>query len=102
VRATILAPVYFMDNLHFGKEQLAKGIYAAPLPPTDASRRSRSPTSGRRRSPPRGPRPLRRQALRHRERRADGLRRCHHPLANHRSPVQLFPGPTGRHPPAYG
>jgi uncharacterized protein YbjT (DUF2867 family) len=34
VRATILAPVYFMDNLHFGKEQLAKGIYAAPLPPT--------------------------------------------------------------------
>jgi uncharacterized protein YbjT (DUF2867 family) len=23
-----------MDNLHFGKEQLAKGIYAAPLPPT--------------------------------------------------------------------
>jgi len=34
VRATILAPVYFMDNLHFGKEQLANGIYAAPLPPT--------------------------------------------------------------------
>ena len=34
VRATILAPVYFMDNLHFGKEQLAKVIYAAPLPPT--------------------------------------------------------------------
>jgi uncharacterized protein YbjT (DUF2867 family) len=34
VRATILAPVYFMDNLHFGKEQLAKGIYAAPLPAT--------------------------------------------------------------------
>jgi uncharacterized protein YbjT (DUF2867 family) len=34
VRATILAPVYFMDNLHFGKVQLAKGIYAAPLPPT--------------------------------------------------------------------
>jgi uncharacterized protein YbjT (DUF2867 family) len=34
VRATILAPVYFMDNLHFGREQLAKGIYAAPLPPT--------------------------------------------------------------------
>jgi uncharacterized protein YbjT (DUF2867 family) len=34
VRATILAPVYFMDNLHYGKEQLAKGIYAAPLPPT--------------------------------------------------------------------
>ena len=28
VRATVLAPVYFMVNLHFGKEQLAKGIYA--------------------------------------------------------------------------
>jgi uncharacterized protein YbjT (DUF2867 family) len=34
VRATVLAPVYFMENLYFGKEQLAKGIYAAPLPPT--------------------------------------------------------------------
>src|SRR6201987_4975920 len=34
VRATILAPVYFMENLHFGKEQLARGIYATPLPPT--------------------------------------------------------------------
>jgi len=34
VRATILAPVYFMENLYFGKEQLAKGIYAATLPPT--------------------------------------------------------------------
>jgi uncharacterized protein YbjT (DUF2867 family) len=34
VRATILAPVYFMENLiTFGKEQLAKGIYAATLPP---------------------------------------------------------------------
>ena len=33
-RATILAPVYFMDNLTFGKEQLAKGTYAAALPPT--------------------------------------------------------------------
>ncbi|AKV00217.1 hypothetical protein AKJ09_06880 [Labilithrix luteola] len=32
VRATILAPVYFMENLYFGKEQLAKGIYASPLP----------------------------------------------------------------------
>jgi uncharacterized protein YbjT (DUF2867 family) len=32
VRATILAPAYFMENLYFGKEQLAKGIYAAPLP----------------------------------------------------------------------
>src|ERR1700756_2514307 len=34
VRATVLAPVYFMENLYFGKEQLAKGIYAMPLPPT--------------------------------------------------------------------
>jgi uncharacterized protein YbjT (DUF2867 family) len=34
IRATVLAPVYFMDNLYFGKEQLAKGIYASPLPPT--------------------------------------------------------------------
>ena len=34
VRATVLGPVYFMENLYFGKEQLAKGIYAAPLPPT--------------------------------------------------------------------
>jgi uncharacterized protein YbjT (DUF2867 family) len=34
VRATILAPVYFMENLYFGREQLAKGIYAAPIPST--------------------------------------------------------------------
>jgi uncharacterized protein YbjT (DUF2867 family) len=34
VRATVLAPVYFMENLYYGKEQLAKGIYATPLPPT--------------------------------------------------------------------
>jgi uncharacterized protein YbjT (DUF2867 family) len=34
VRATVLAPFYFMENLYFGKEQLAKGIYATPLPPT--------------------------------------------------------------------
>jgi uncharacterized protein YbjT (DUF2867 family) len=34
VRATVLAPVYFMENLYFGKEQLAKGVYAAPLPST--------------------------------------------------------------------
>jgi uncharacterized protein YbjT (DUF2867 family) len=33
VRATVLAPVYFMENIYFGKEQLAKGIYATPLPP---------------------------------------------------------------------
>jgi uncharacterized protein YbjT (DUF2867 family) len=36
VRATILAPVAFMENLYFIKEQLAKGIYAAPLPPARA------------------------------------------------------------------
>jgi uncharacterized protein YbjT (DUF2867 family) len=34
IRATILAPVFFMENLYFGKEQLAKGTYAMPLPPT--------------------------------------------------------------------
>ena len=34
VRATILAPVYFMENVYFAKEQLAKGIYASALPPT--------------------------------------------------------------------
>src|SRR5712691_8120530 len=36
VRATILAPVAFMENLYFIKEQLAKGIYVAALPPTRA------------------------------------------------------------------
>jgi uncharacterized protein YbjT (DUF2867 family) len=36
VRATILGPVFFMENLYFGKEQLAKGIYAAALPATRA------------------------------------------------------------------
>jgi uncharacterized protein YbjT (DUF2867 family) len=34
VRATVLAPVFFMENLYFGKEQLAKGVYASALPPT--------------------------------------------------------------------
>ena len=33
IRATVLAPVYFMENLYFGREQLAKGVYATPLPP---------------------------------------------------------------------
>jgi uncharacterized protein YbjT (DUF2867 family) len=34
VRATILAPVYFMENLiSYGTEQLAQGIYASTLPP---------------------------------------------------------------------
>jgi uncharacterized protein YbjT (DUF2867 family) len=36
VRATILAPVAFMENLHFVKEQLVKGIYASALSPTRA------------------------------------------------------------------
>jgi uncharacterized protein YbjT (DUF2867 family) len=36
VRATILAPVAFMENLYFVKEQLAKGIYASALQPTRA------------------------------------------------------------------
>src|SRR5580692_5861982 len=35
-RATILAPVYFMENLYFAKEQLAKGVYPAALPPERA------------------------------------------------------------------
>jgi uncharacterized protein YbjT (DUF2867 family) len=34
VRATILAPVAFMENLYFIREQLAKGIYASALAPT--------------------------------------------------------------------
>src|SRR5882672_3997997 len=34
VRATILAPAYFMENLSFAKEQFAKGIYPSALPPT--------------------------------------------------------------------
>jgi uncharacterized protein YbjT (DUF2867 family) len=34
VRATILAPVYFMENLSFAKAQLAQGIYPAAIPPT--------------------------------------------------------------------
>jgi uncharacterized protein YbjT (DUF2867 family) len=36
VRATIPAPVAFMENLYFTKEQLAKGIYASALSPTRA------------------------------------------------------------------
>jgi uncharacterized protein YbjT (DUF2867 family) len=36
VRATILAPVSFMENLYFVKEHLARGIYASALPPTRA------------------------------------------------------------------
>src|SRR5450432_2044938 len=33
VHATILAPVAFMENIYFVKEQLAKGIYASALSP---------------------------------------------------------------------
>jgi uncharacterized protein YbjT (DUF2867 family) len=33
-RATILAPAYFMENLYFGTEQLARRVYASTLPPT--------------------------------------------------------------------
>ena len=47
VRATILAPVAFMENLYFIKEQLAKGIYAAALPRQGRSRKLPSWTSGR-------------------------------------------------------
>ena len=36
VRATILAPAAFMENLNFVKEQLARGIYASALPPARA------------------------------------------------------------------
>jgi uncharacterized protein YbjT (DUF2867 family) len=46
-RATILAPVAFMENLYFIKEQLAKGIYAAALPRQGRSRKLPSWTSGR-------------------------------------------------------
>ncbi len=34
VRATILAPAYFMENLYFAKGQLASGIYPLALPST--------------------------------------------------------------------
>lgn len=30
-RASIVAPVYFMENIWFGKDQLAKGVYASAL-----------------------------------------------------------------------
>jgi uncharacterized protein YbjT (DUF2867 family) len=32
--AAILAPVYFMENIGFTLEQLKKGVYATPLPPS--------------------------------------------------------------------
>ena len=34
VRATIVAPAFFMENLFFGKAQLAQGTYATALPAT--------------------------------------------------------------------
>src|SRR4029077_9932595 len=36
VRATILAPVAFMENINFIKDQLATGVYASTLSPTRA------------------------------------------------------------------
>jgi uncharacterized protein YbjT (DUF2867 family) len=36
VRATILAPVYFVENLYFARGQLANGIYPSALSPTRA------------------------------------------------------------------
>src|SRR5258705_704005 len=36
VRATILAPVAFMENIYFVKEQLSTGVYASALSPTRA------------------------------------------------------------------
>lgn len=33
-RATTIAPVYFMENLAFAREQVEQGVYAAALPPT--------------------------------------------------------------------
>ena len=47
VRATILAPVAFMENLYFIKEQLAKGIYASALSPTRALAQVAVQISGR-------------------------------------------------------
>lgn len=31
-RAAVIAPVYFMENLYFGIEQVKQGVYATPLP----------------------------------------------------------------------
>ena len=48
VCATILAPVAFMENLHFVPEKMVKGIYASVLSPTRAAGSScRSQISGR-------------------------------------------------------
>jgi uncharacterized protein YbjT (DUF2867 family) len=34
VRASIVAPAFFMENLFYGREQLATGVYSIPLPAT--------------------------------------------------------------------
>ena len=52
VRATILAPVAFMENLYFIREQLAKGIYASALAPTRALAQVAAADIGGRRSRP--------------------------------------------------
>jgi uncharacterized protein YbjT (DUF2867 family) len=101
VRATVLAPVYFMEDLYFGKEQLAKGIYATPLPPTRqlaqvavadigavAVRLLEDPGCF--------------VGKRCRERRTHGQRCPGRHLACHRSPVRPSPGAAGRHPPTHG
>ncbi len=33
LEAAIIAPVYFMENLFFGRDQLKKGVYGVPVPP---------------------------------------------------------------------
>jgi uncharacterized protein YbjT (DUF2867 family) len=68
VRATVLAPVYFMENLYFRKRAAREG-HLRHAAPTDETARA----SCRR-----------------------GYR------CRHRSPVHLFPGPTGRHPATHG
>jgi len=71
VRATILAPVAFMENLYFIKEQLAKGVYAAGASADKgASASCCSRYRGSRRSRPRGLRSIHREAFRPRGRRA--------------------------------
>ena len=39
--ATIIAPVYFMENLLFGREQLKKGVYGVPVSPSGQALRHR-------------------------------------------------------------
>jgi len=100
VRATVLAPVFFMENLYYGKEQLAKSIYAMPLPPARklvqvavadigavAVRVLEDPG---------------RFAGKRFDIASDELTGNDDPLACHRSPVHLFPGSARRHPPTHG